>query len=497
MCTWTVPSDETTSFGTWWLASDPSTSVAGVLKGDEVDGWTLETIGRLAEVEPSSDGLSLVPLVTVFGRSAGRQMTIHNVYLEQVSFPSLNQGKSFRQPDQYRQRWRGQRVVTGCHLHPIDRLSWASFRVAGFREWWPTRVGRHRMRVDEDGQLVDTGGGPVLTEFSASGDWTVELSYRAVSSLGVWSASTVGETTLSFTRPAGFDLDELQDQVIGPVVSLVKLVLGFDSGVDSVSVGSDLDSTGSTISDGYSVQSIGDHRGVGRRMESDFSHLDALFTSEDVDGPRFVSRWLELAGELRLPFALLRGEADKTPVQLRANEAVAALETLDRRLSGQEVAPLESKVARIKAAVDGHLTSSDRRWLWGQLDRSLEPSLEERLVTAVRSLGDEFSDWMFAGHVREWAKVSARVRNVLSHGLIDRAEVIDDVGALIAVATTASLLVELRLLVEAGLPSGLRLVELISGKIAGAEQGLGGNRNRYQSLSSQSLADWSELARKC
>lgn len=89
---------------------------------------------------------------------------------------------------------------------------------------------------------------------------------------------------------------------------------------------------------------------------------------------------------------------------------------------------------------------------------------------------------MLNDQVAEWAKVAAAVRNALSHGFPTEHRVEQDHRALVGVLRSTQAVIRLRLLVEAGVPSGFALVTMLR------------RDDQYVALRQQSLADWRQLA---
>lgn len=229
--------------------------------------------------------------------------------------------------------------------------------------------------------------------------------------------------------------------------------------------------------------------------QDQFIRHSLLFTSLDLDLSRFLERWFANGLKLPLIYAQLAETRPRAlPLQLRAAQAVVSLETIQRALSSVGVdSKLRLKADRILASMHG-LNSKDRRWLTHGLKRLGEPNLETRLVALVGELGREVAEWLLGPDLQNWAKVCARVRNVLQHGLTNDGDVASDVGTLVAVAVLAEAIARLYLLADAGSGTGPDVLKILEGRIEGGEIGVGASASGFRALREQRLTDWSQWA---
>ncbi|WP_406464714.1 hypothetical protein OH768_52635 [Streptomyces sp. NBC_01622] len=111
-------------------------------------------------------------------------------------------------------------------------------------------------------------------------------------------------------------------------------------------------------------------------------------------------------------------------------------------------------------------------------------TLEQRLLALAEGLGADVCAWLFAETVRPWAFVTARMRNVLSHGFAASDGVREEPGALAGALRLTEVVITLRLVTDAGLPYGADLLARL-------------DRHRgLRSLSKQTVANWYALARR-
>ncbi|MGV9653941.1 HEPN domain-containing protein [Streptomyces sp. NPDC003554] len=159
-----------------------------------------------------------------------------------------------------------------------------------------------------------------------------------------------------------------------------------------------------------------------------------------------------------------------------------AAETLHRALHVEPAEyPFAERVREALARSEITFTSAERRSVRDAV-KFTEMSLERRLLALAEGLGADACTWLFADTFRPWAYVTARMRNVLSHGFPAPDGVHEDPGALAGALRLTEAVITLRLLMAAGLFSG-------AGLVARLERHRG-----MRALSQQKLADWSALA---
>ncbi len=489
--------------GVWWMPSLPAQRVTGSLsRGDGV--WELKTIGRLATRESGAgvlegaddggtdldnhtrdrdDGLHLLPRSTIYGECNGTPVTLASAYLTKTRLPS----RSTPHPaglsaDQYSESWIAHVVATGMHILDSERFTSAEIALDGLSDWWPTTVGRGRVRLSNDQHEVE----PTLSVDGGDG-WMLRLMVRDSGHWGAWTASRTIHATVLVTRMDGFDYEELWANVVNPLKALLAAAYGKPSRVTALSCWTKAGLGGvDAPSAEQADQQVGRWLTEGEHMPVAEFDLDAepptqplqshrmFFTSFDLrDGTNpedatelrdFAQRWIALSRAHPLPTAMLDRTDWTTSLNLQVLQTLAAAEGLQRAFTA--VHPVRTsttngkimaKVQALNAAQDA--TSEDRLngKEMGRLKEVLAPreaTMAQRLVSLAQDLGEEFVDWFFAGQVFEWSNVAAEVRNVIAHGygLPKGHRLAEDPATLVAVLETTRVVVELRQLAEAGLP---------------------------------------------
>ncbi|MFD0492580.1 HEPN domain-containing protein [Streptomyces rhizosphaericus] len=108
--------------------------------------------------------------------------------------------------------------------------------------------------------------------------------------------------------------------------------------------------------------------------------------------------------------------------------------------------------------------------------------LETRLLQLAGGLGEEFCTWFFQSGTKDWAFVASAIRNALSHGYPTKHRLEHDAEALIGVLRVTQAVIQLRLLVEAGLPHGNALKALVE------------QDPTFAAVRHQTVANWPALA---
>lgn len=526
--------------GVWWLPEAPTNRVTGILAFDG-RSWTLETIGRLEPPvsdllltgptgEPDSnldahDGLSLTPLSTIHGECSGVPVTVLGAFLTATRFP--NRFHNVRISDeQHSESWTGPIVATGLHFAENDRFVMAELKLAGLSDWWPTTAGRGRLRPND--LFDDDRDGPKL-DVALTDGWTLELGTAVSSTRGSWKISLSIDTSIRTTRSGGFTYEELWAAIIRPLRMLIGAAHGSPSRLTALSCwkhheGDRDESTGADVA----PPSLNVKRPTAEfdvTGEPSIEPLDAhrmFFTSYDLRSQSnptdttqlkaFIRRWLELSGTYPLPTAMLDPVERTSSLNLKVLQTLAAAEGLHRAFAGAALDPPSTShlkiIRKIEDMNSAQLSSADRRLNSNELRRvrkSLQPpetNFAQRLQSLALALDEDFAEWFFDGQVVEWSSVAADIRNMIAHGygLLRTHHLAEDPATLVALLETTRVVVELRMLVEAGLPmsSGVRgLIERSSPTVlpTPGERAPAVFANRaYLAVRNQRLVNWRALA---
>lgn len=297
---------------------------------------------------------------------------------------------------------------------------------------------------------------------------------------GTRTRSLTTQTVMRVERDVGFTYDEFFD-IVRPLSGLLSIVLHRQVEVVNLQLQPNYDPpTDARVP--RSVHPIAVDPGVvGDPIDSEFDDLPPTLIAEAVDLAALLPGWMRVASKNRFPLDVAAPSKSSGPLQFEAVAVVNAAETLHRTLHWT---PHESELAeRVREGLKacGGFTSKERSKVASALQHQ-GVTLERRLVEIAQGLGHGAGAWLLNDQVAEWAKVTAVVRNALSHGFPTAHRVEEDYSALIGILQTTQALVRLRLLVEAGVPSGSALVTLLQGD------------HQYVALRQQSLADWRQLA---
>lgn len=189
---------------------------------------------------------------------------------------------------------------------------------------------------------------------------------------------------------------------------------------------------------------------------------DAAFDAARVDIRTLLARWLDLAHTSVIPMAVAEPHGRRAMLQTEMIEMVNAAETLHRT---RHVDVVESTFAtRVKEALGqlepGGLNRKERKKVVNAVT-VMEATLERRLRELAADLGEEFCEWFFGDEMLDWAYVSSSLRNALSHGYRTKHSLEKDTTTLIAVHQVTRSVVQLNLLIAAGLPIDGHLVNLL------------------------------------
>lgn len=461
--------------GVWWTDGDPSLRVPGALVRVD-DGWQLDLIGNLPVNHQWRDAFSLVPSTTVYGACLGTRYTLRRAYLTESKGPSMHfdvpLDERDQADDQHWQRWNGETLLEGDALPESALFGGALFELTGLSLWWPHTgwlVGKNPVRSDQDYEypnpsIADCGEGLVVTILASRSGST-----------GIRARSVTERVVVHVVSENGFTLDALEEQVILPLrgllaISLKKPVEYFNCQLQPL----DMDRRPN-----YPIHV--DPQVIDDVAESNTSNDWPTFTVKDIDIAEFLPAWLKLARNNPVPVAVAEPRIRSGTLESDVVEVVNAAEALHRTLTTDTTGFALAEQVKEVLKDDGRLNSRERKKVYSAV-KLTELTLEKRLLQLAQGLGEDFCQWFFADRVAEWALVAAKVRNALSHGYPTSHLVEHDTGALYGVLRITQAVIQLRLLCEAGLPSGYPLADLLMKDRASV------------ALMNQTVADWPELA---
>jgi hypothetical protein len=462
--------------GVWWTDSDPVKRIPGTLIR-EGDHWQLSLIGTLPIDKSWPDGLSLDPPTTIFGSCRGIKYTLHISYLvdghEPSSWDENIEGTDGYADGRFWQHWHGDQLLQGGTLHNDALFMNARFELTGLGEWWPFRGLGNGPSLDiadykaPDPTIVECDGGLVLTIGTATSN-----------NDGIRVRSISERVVVDVSATSGFSLDGLMNDFIIPLRCLLAIAFRRQVEYRNLCVHQHVDIHQAIRERTFSLIEV--EPGVADLPSQSEAWMFPTFTVKDIDASVFMPRWLRIAQDNPVPFAVAEPRAKGGSLRSQVVEAVNAAETLHRRLyDSTAVFPLADKVwEELKKT---GLSHHERRKVRNSVKLSELP-LELRLLQLANGIGEETCAWLLNRQVAEWAFVAATVRNALSHGYSTSHKVEEDEGALIGILRLAHVIVRLRLLVEAGFPANEPLIAMMA------------KAPDYRSLMKQSLADWGQLS---
>ncbi|WP_144121045.1 HEPN domain-containing protein [Catellatospora sichuanensis] len=467
--------------GVWWTNIDPGKRVPGTLVRTS-DAWQLDLVGTLAPAQEvhelqDVDQLALVPPTTIYGACLGTRYTLRHANLESTKEP----GRHFDVPqddrdqadDQHSQRWRGYELLEGDCLPNDALIVRAQFELTGLAAWWPyggfrgENAERSR-QPDYDGaepSTIDCGNGLVLT-----------IGSLVARTEGVRSRLVEERVVIDLEQPHGLTLDTLQQEIVMPLcvllgIALHERVVHFNLRLQPQYGEHDPTWTLPIRVDPDVVDAV---------AESNPYRHGLMFTARDIDLATVIPRWFLLAQRNLVPFDVAdQSRAENASLSSRVVEVVNAAETLHRTSHDQPADfPFASEVW--EALKTTSLARSKREKVRSAV-KLTETTLEGRLLQLVQALGREPCEWLLNGRHAAWAVAASTVRNALSHGYPTAHRVEQDHGAQIAIVYTTLAIIRLRLLIEAGIPNGTKLLKMIQ------------QDRHYVALANQHVTDWAQL----
>ncbi|WP_156727429.1 ApeA N-terminal domain 1-containing protein [Streptomyces apocyni] len=428
--------------GAWWTPDAPDLRVPGSLTRT-ADGWRLSLIGTLMVNSGGWDGLHLVPPHIIWGSCQGVPYTLLQCFLQsdvQGPDPSATHSAS----DQWTMTWRVEQLVRRGEITESTRFRAVAFELTGLPASWPLSGLR--------GPQARSG------PYAAPDDVTIPLDDGAIR-IGVRDSRRFGRRVkslqehveVSADRRSGFTLDEVEKEIAGPLRALVAI--GVDEPVSVFNLRLVPDDP---LTQGGPPRFLEVDPHDGEEPEEPAPTMHApLPLSPSLDGmPSFIPAWLELARRCSVPLDAVEPHRRPGSLQLQLLDVVNAAETLHRALH-EELAE-HPFAERVRRALDdaGGFNAAQRRDVRDAVTVFMGITLEKRLLALAEELGPEVCQWLFNGTVKPWAYVTARIRNALSHGFTAPDGVHEDPGALAGALHLTKAVITLRLLTEAGLPSG-------------------------------------------
>ncbi|MFJ5550521.1 HEPN domain-containing protein [Streptomyces sp. NPDC093225] len=462
--------------GMWWAGDSPVAAVPGTLTRVD-DHWQLDLIGTLPVNTYWTDSLSLVPLERIYGACHGVKYTLDGARLTNSRGPVLTQQHLDPEltGDQCWQRWCGTVLIAGDTVPKDALFSSASFEFTGLSTWWPFSG----LRGPSAARSIDDYEPPEPLTVDLNDGSTLKLWVRERHVHGLRVRSLEENVTIFFQGGEEFTFDYLIESVIAPLRGLVAISLNSPSHVHSIELTQKVDGNREALQSRTPL--VVD---PGCAYE-DPRELSPLLTAETLDLVNFLPRWMEIARACQVPLSVAEPHDRSEDLTVQVVSMVSAAETLHRILMPdpkKETSALAERVLEVMTE-HGKFNSSERRKVASSLSYS-EISLERRLQEIANAFGDEGSAWLFDGMMKDWALVSATIRNALSHGYTTHHNVESDPGALVTVLRFTQITIVLRLLIAAGFPHDGDLVRHFS------------SNRRVLALVRQRMASWPTLAER-
>ncbi|OIV37487.1 hypothetical protein BIV57_11000 [Mangrovactinospora gilvigrisea] len=449
--------------GEWWRQEDPDHRVPGLLT--RVDDEYLLTLSGGLGTFPEAAGISLLTPTAICGHAGKHDITLLGAHWTHRAGAFDVDGATVDTA----QHWGGHTLLRGGHFAPDEHFTRARFDVTHLDYWWPVHP-----PSGEDG----AAGRPV-TKVVSCGAVILSLEARVQRK---WanhprSWAFTERHSIDVQVEEGYSLDELRRRVIQPVCQLLSIVthepcrasrlLLWPTDAEGPLAPVEVDPDVATDPPRHAVS--------------------PLFTAIEIEPARILPTWLSLACDLPFPVGVAEKQG-KANLETQVVEAVTAAETLQRWLSARHGGPHRPSALAAKAeAALKHasgLTDEEKKKVVSGA-RFIETSLRDRLLGLVDLLGAEVVEWLFNGEVRRWSHVAQHARNSLSHGFDTTAPLdSDEIGKLIGVLHTTRAVLQLSLLVEAGVPAGPELLARLE------------RDPHFIAIKGQRVADWIALARK-
>ncbi|MFJ1975266.1 HEPN domain-containing protein [Streptomyces sp. NPDC087903] len=466
--------------GVWWTAEHPSRRVPGTLTRE--DGvWVLNLVGTLMPLDRSGDNaLSLVSPVTIYGQCLGTRCTLAPAYLSEQQEPGTRydvpRDDRSKDDDQHSQVWTAYGFLEGDALPDDALFQAASFGLTGLSAWWP-RSGFTSRRIDPSElnsyqppqpTIADCGNGLTLTIWAG------------LQQTHGWNRnhSAAERVSLQVTSEAGLTLTHLHEQMITPLRSLLAIISHRRIECFNLRL-RPLDDDRTRI--GYPIRVDPDVIDGEAEIASERPDERPTFTADDTNLSSFIPAWLRLAEANSVPLFAAEARDAAGALQTEVVEVVNAAETLHRTTHREPSEhPFADKVLDVLKE-SGRTNRKERDSVYSAVKMS-QLRLEARLLQLAEELGEDFCSWFFQNKAKDWAFVASAIRNALSHGYPTKHRLEHNAEALIGVLRVTRSVLQLRLLVAAGLPHDRALKTLVEQDPA------------FTAVMRQTVANWSTLA---
>ena len=417
--------------GYWWLVESPDIRVPGVVRMVGDGKYELTTIGSLGQ---SFEALQSLGEVTLFGDCGGQKYTLLQALITNQTTRGMISASTA-------ETWMSFVMVRGTHLLPSSRFKVATFRLSGLSGLW----GRWR-HVPEGDPNEGYEVGAILPAVRGCEVRIVRTRWR---SAGLGRSTYRDHIAVHVEATEGLTLDDLDRCFIFPLRALTACVTGGESEVSHENLGEFLGENRDASESRAGTVEVNPWTS----LEIDEEYRSSLLKDNDPFFCEVVTRWLQLSEKLLNPMVIAAPRTRRGYLEMETFAAVGAAEQVQRELTEGRPTPfadsLKSTLAEHRQALG--LSSDERRRIVNAVKQS-EFTLQHRLEDLLGGDSRSIFIWIFQEHLTEWAAVSAKVRNVLGHGLArpDRRPV--DYLMLIDVLDAARAVILIRLLIECGFP---------------------------------------------
>lgn len=417
--------------GYWWVVESPDIRVPGVVRLVGDGKYELTTIGSLGQ---SFEALQSLGEVTLFGDCGGDKYTLLGALL-------TNQTTRGMIASSTAETWMSFVMVRGTHLLPSSRFGVATFRLSGLSWLW----GRWR-HVPEGDPNENYEAGAILPAVHGCEVRIVRTRRRSV---GLGRSSYRDHIAVHVEASEGLTLDDLDRRFIFPLRALTACVTGGESEVSHENLAGFLGENGDASQSGAATVEVNPWTS----LETDEDYRPSLLKDNDPFFCEVVTRWLQISEKLLNPMVIAAPRTRRGYLEMETFAAVGAAEQVQRELTEGIPTPfadsLKITLAEHRQALG--LSSDERRRIVNAVKMS-EFTLQHRLKNLLGGDSESIFMWLFQEHLAEWAEVSAKVRNVLGHGLASPAGRPVAYLILIEVLDATRAVILIRLLIECGFP---------------------------------------------
>lgn len=422
------------TIGNWWVAGRPDERVPGWLDrhpGRQSAPWRLTLHGEL-DVPPSPPGL--VEYVNLHGETPSGLFTIMRA--------SYREGPSgMTSAEVMRSVWDGWRLLHGGHVEDRQRYTSATFQIPGLWHWLgPAGLNAHmttelhagaanwkRPKLGESGEQLTAEIGQ---------DLTVNLGPTYTQTSGRQRKSTVYSAYYAVTSTAGVEIDAIE-RTLSALTDLHAGVActpmeGFDMRLATVD---------------QQLQVVDGHRPHGRRWNR-VGLADPFFDTAEINFASFIPRWIGLGKNVLAAVGAATPRDDRQFVQSKFLDACNGLEALALHKWDESTATADD-VELLKRLKDCGLNGKMRDAVKRTLQMRRFP-LSKKLERLAETIGEESATWLLGDPISDWATLTTDFRNSLAHGFAMDGGLADDDRFVLMAEESATAVLRLALLVEAG-----------------------------------------------